>query len=74
MRIFIIITFYLISGCSFNKNSNFWTEDSNKMKNLNSKLDKILSKSNDLISLNFEEYKIFINEYNKKSKFPDINK
>lgn len=75
MRLFVFfVSFYLLSSCSLNKNSNFWTEESIKKNKFKNKLETILSKSNDLISLSFEEYKIFINEYSKKSKYPDINK
>ena len=33
-----------------------------------------MKKSNNIISLTFDEYKIYLEEYNKKSKYPDIIK
>ena len=75
MRIFILIWIYLIlNNCSFNNESQYWTED-NKKKIINdNKLDEILNKSNDIRQMTVEEYKIYINYLTKKSKYPDIDK
>ena len=35
---------------------------------------QILEKSNDITSMTMEEYKLYIEEYTKKSKYPDISK
>ena len=76
MRIFLISTFILIllNNCSFNKDSKFWTEDSSKKKVTANKLKEIIKKSNDLLSMSFDEYEFYIEDYVKKSKFPNINK
>ena len=75
MRKFIIIFFSLIlANCSLNKDSQYWTENSIENKTNQKKLDKILKKSNDITSMTLEEYKIYIDEYTKKSKYPDISK
>ena len=37
------------------------------------KLTEIIKKSNDIRLMTIEEYEIYINNYIKKSKFPDIN-
>ena len=42
-------------------------------KNDNNKLTEIIKKSNDIRLMTIEEYEIYINNYIKKSKFPDIN-
>ncbi len=47
-------------------------EENIKKKDYNDKLNKIMKKQNDIISMSFSEYKIFIEEYAKKSKYPDI--
>ena len=44
-----------------------------KKKNDNNKLTEIIKKSNDIRLMTIEEYEIYINNYIKKSKFPDIN-
>jgi len=68
-----IVILIVISGCSLNKDSAYWTEDSIKKKADNIKLIKIIEKSNDIRSMTIEEYEIYIDDYVKKSKYPDIN-
>ena len=68
-----IVMLVVISGCSLNKDSAYWTEDSIKKKADNKKLIKIIEKSNDIRSMTVEEYEIYIDDYVKKSKYPDIN-
>ena len=75
MRIFIIIFFSLIlANCSLNKDSQYWTEDSIQKNDEQKKLSKILKKSKDITSMTLEEYKIYIEDYTKKSNYPDISK
>ena len=74
MRFFLYISLIiLITNCSLNKDSKYWTEDSIKKKADNKKLIEIIEKSNDIRSMSVEEYKIYMDDYIKKSKFPDIN-
>ena len=63
----------VINNCSLNQDSKYWTEDSIKKKVDNQKLIKIIEKSNDIRLMSVDEYKIYIDDYIKKSKFPDIN-
>ena len=37
------------------------------------KLIEIIGKSNDIRSMTVDEYEIYIDDYIKKSKYPDIN-
>ena len=73
-RLILIIIFLFISNCSLNKNSEFWNEDPIKKKENEQKISKILEKSNDITSMTMEEYELYIEEYTKKSKYPDIIK
>ena len=68
-----ILMLIVISGCSLNKDSAYWTEGGIKKKADNIKLIKIIEKSNDIRSMTIEEYEIYIDDYVKKSKYPDIN-
>ena len=63
-----------ISNCSLNKDSQYWTEDTIKKKNEQKNLSKILIKSKDITSMTLDEYKLYIEDYTKKSKYPDISK
>ena len=45
-----------------------------KLKAIKKKLDEVLNKAQDITSMTFEEYEIYIDDYTKKSKYPDISK
>ena len=64
----------LLNNCSLNKDSQYWTEDSVKKKDDQKKLSNILKKSKDITSMTLEEYEIYIEDYTKKSNYPDISK
>ena len=73
----VILSFFLLiflNSCSLNKDSQYWTEDSIKKKDEQKKLSKILKKSKDITSMTLEEYQIYIEDYTKKSNYPDISK
>tara|TARA_E500000178_G_scaffold344737_1_gene393473 strand:- start:1144 stop:1371 length:228 start_codon:yes stop_codon:yes gene_type:complete len=69
--IFLLMFF---NNCSLNKDSQYWTEGTYKKKEVQKKLSKILKKSRDIRSMTLEEYKIYIEDYTKKSNYPDISK
>tara|TARA_B100001564_G_scaffold288118_1_gene251523 strand:- start:167 stop:394 length:228 start_codon:yes stop_codon:yes gene_type:complete len=72
--IFFLFLLLFITNCSLNKDSQYWTEDTIKKKVEQKKLSKILNKSKDITSMTLEEYKIYIEDYTKKSNYPDISK
>ena len=72
-KLFLTFSLIILSNCSFNDSSKFWTEDVMKKKANKNQLEKITLKANDIMSLTFDEYKIYIVDYNKKSEYPDIN-
>ena len=75
MRSFLIIFLSLIiSNCSLNKDQQYWTENSIESKTNPKKLNEILKKADDITSMTLEEYEIYIDDYTKKSKYPDISK
>jgi hypothetical protein len=75
MKLIIFLSFlFLLNNCSLNQDSKYWTEDVKKSKELEKKLSKILKKNDDITSMTFEEYEIYIDDYTKKSKYPDISK
>ena len=71
-KLSLIAFFIFLNACSLNIDSKYWNEKSDK-KNDNKKLTKIIEKSNDIRLMTFEEYEIYIKDYIKKNKFPDIN-
>ena len=72
----ILIFFILIflNNCSLNKDSKYWTEDVINKKSDEKKLSVILEKSVDITNMTIKEYEIYLDDYTKKSKYPDISK
>tara|TARA_B100000614_G_C14260081_1_gene374666 strand:- start:89 stop:316 length:228 start_codon:yes stop_codon:yes gene_type:complete len=70
----IILILIIFQSCSLNKDSRYWNED-NKNRTVERKnLLKIIKKSSDINKMSLEEYKIYIDDYTKKSKYPDISR
>ena len=72
MKLIFILYILLLNNCSLNKDSKYWTEDVEKRKR-KKKLSKILKKTDDITTMTLEEYEIYIDDYTKKSKYPDIS-
>jgi len=71
--VFIFLIILLFNNCSLNKDSKYWTEDVVKISEDQKKLSEVLKKSQDITNMTYDEYKIYIDDYTKKSKYPDIN-
>ena len=71
--VFIFFIFFILNNCSLNKDSKYWTEDVVKKSKDQKKLSEVLKKSVDITNMSYDEYKIYIDDYTKKSKYPDIN-
>ena len=56
-----------------NKDSKYWTEDVDKRNEDQRKLSEIIKKSEDITTMTLQEYEIYIDDYTKKSKYPDIS-
>jgi len=69
---FILSLLFILSNCSLNKDSKYWTEDVEKRKETQKIISKIFKKTEDITTMTLEEYKIYIDDYTKKSKYPDI--
>ena len=71
--VFIFFIFLSLNNCSLKKDSKYSKdEDASKSKN-QKKLSQVLEKPDDIIKMTYDEYKIYIDDYTKKSKYPDIN-
>ena len=69
----ILIIFLLLNNCSLNKDSKYWTEDEEKRDENQKQLSEVLKKSEDITTMTLQEYEIYIDDYTKKSKYPDIS-
>jgi hypothetical protein len=71
--VFIFFIILFLTNCSLNKDSKYWTDDVVKKSEDQKKLSEVLKKSEDITNMTYDEYKIYIDDYTKKSKYPDIN-
>tara|TARA_Y100000741_G_scaffold106711_1_gene79750 strand:- start:92 stop:319 length:228 start_codon:yes stop_codon:yes gene_type:complete len=69
-----LLVLILLTNCSLNKDSQYWTEDVVNKKNNQKKLSEILKKADDITTMTPSEYEIYIDDYTKKSKYLDISK
>jgi hypothetical protein len=71
--VFIFFIILFLNNCSLNKDSEYWTEEVVKNSDNQNKIFEVLKKSEDITNMTNEEYEIYIDDYTKKSKYPDIN-
>mgnify|MGYP001402546728 CR=1 FL=1 len=71
--ILIFLILILLSNCSLNKDSKYWSDEEFTTSDDKKKLSIILEKSADITKMTIEEYEIYLDDYSKKSKYPDIN-
>ena len=73
-RIYLILILIIFQSCSFNNDSAYWNEHNKKKVNEQKNLSKIIKKSKDITLMSVNEYKIYIDDYIKKSKYPDLGR
>ncbi len=71
-KINLILILIIFQSCSFNNDSAYWNKHNKKKIKEKKNLAKIIKKSNDITLMSLNEYKIYIDDYIKKSKYPDI--
>ena len=71
--VFIFFIILVLNNCSLNKDSKYWTEDVVNTSEDQKELTEVLKTSEDITNMSFEEYEIYIDDYTKKSKYPDLN-
>ena len=71
--IFILSSLIIFSNCSMQKNSKYWNEGVKNKIEEQKKLSTIFKKTDDITAMTLDEYEIYIDEYTKKSKYPEIN-
>ena len=73
-KIVLILILILFQSCSFNNDSVYWNEQNKKKINKKKNLIEIIEKSKDITLMSLNEYKIYLDDYIKKSKYPDITR
>ena len=71
--VLILFIIFLLNNCSLNKDSKYWTKDGIKKSKDQKKLSNVQKKSVDITNMTYDEYKIYIDDFTKKSKYPDIS-
>jgi hypothetical protein len=64
----------LLTSCSLNKDSVYWSENSIKKSVDDKNLSKIIKETGDFKSMTFEEFNLFLKDYSNNAEYPDINK
>ena len=70
----IVIILIFLQSCSLNNDSKYWNEHNEKKIAEQKDLLEIIKKSDDITKMSLDEYKIYIDDHTKKSKYPDISK
>ena len=73
-KIVLILILIIFQSCSFNNDSVYWNEHNKKKINEKKNLIEIIEKSKDITLMSLNEYKIYLDDYIKKSKYPDITR
>ena len=71
--IFLIFSIF-VANCSLNNDSKYWSEDNMKKVEKEKELIEIKKKSGEITSMTLNEYKLYVDDYTKKSKYPDVTK
>ena len=71
--ILIFFIILLLNNCSLIKILNIGQKMVLKRIEDQKKLSNVLKKSADITTMTYEEYKIYIDDFTKTSKYPDIN-
>ena len=72
--IFIITAFLLLENCSLNSDSEFWTQDQLNISENQKKLSNFSKNISYSTEMSFYDFENYVDDYTKKSKYPDINK
>ena len=73
MKYLFISLIIFLTSCSLSKDSAYWNEDPKNKIVEDKKLSKILKKTGDYKSMNFDEFNLFLKDYSNNAKYPDIN-
>ena len=73
MKYFLIPLIFILTACSLNKNSTYWSKDLIEKFTENKKISKTSKKSTDFKTMTFDEFNTFLKDYSIKTDYPNIN-
>ena len=65
--------FFLMNNCSFNQNSNFWTEQNEEKIKKEKIIKNIIDKSNNIMTLSIDEFEIYLDNYVENNDYPILS-
>jgi hypothetical protein len=71
--VYILSVLMLLSNCSLNSDSKFWSEDLSNKNKSKKKITNVPKNISFSTKMSFDEFNNYIDGYVKKSKYPDIN-
>ena len=73
MKYLSIMLILILTSCSLNKDSSYWNEDSLNVSIESSKPSEISNMNTNFSTMTFKEFDFFLQDYSKKTDYPDIN-
>ena len=73
MKYFLIPLIFILTACSLNKNSTYWSKDLIEKSTENKMISKTSKKNTDLKTMTFDDFNTFLKDYSNKTDYPDIN-
>lgn len=73
MKYFFLPLILILTACSLDTNSTYWTDDFVKKSFGDKNLSKILDKTKNFKQMTFEEFNLFLKDYSNNAEYPDIN-
>ena len=62
-----------MNNCSFNQNSNFWTEQNEEKIKKEKIIKNIIDKSNNIMTLSINEFEIYLDNYVENNDYPILS-
>ena len=73
MKYFLIPLIFILTACSLNKNSTYWSKDLIEKSTENKEISKTSKNNTDFKTMTFDDFNTFLKDYSNKTDYPDIN-
>ena len=73
MKYFLLPFILIITACSLNKNSTYWSKDLIEKSIENKEISKTSKNNTDFKTMTFDDFNTFLKDYSNKTDYPDIN-
>ena len=73
MKYFLIPLIFILTACSLNKNSTYWSKDLIEKSIENKEISKTSKNNTDFKTMTFDDFNTFLKDYSNKTDYPDIN-